>query len=143
MKNLDPFCLSLTWCAQMPGWRTCISPFSTWASSLAALLLGTLLTGEASNNFLFLYLLIHLPENTNPAIILNVCSCISFQAVSEWTPHFSELIGLIWPNDNACSPSVLLQAPRRALPATIPSIDAIGAPDISPVAFPEHPKSAS
>lgn len=49
--NLFPFGLSLTWCARMRGWWTCTSPFSMWASSSAALLLGTLLTGEALNNF--------------------------------------------------------------------------------------------
>lgn len=49
--NSFSVCLSLTWCVQMGGWWICTSPFSVPAVSLAALLLVTLLTGDAFDYF--------------------------------------------------------------------------------------------
>lgn len=49
--NCYAFGPSLTWCAQMDGLWTWTSPLSIWASSLAALLLVSLLTGKALNYF--------------------------------------------------------------------------------------------
>lgn len=78
------FGLSLTWSVQMHGWWICTSPSSMWASSLAALLLVTLLTGEEFKQFCY-HLVFHIGHNYTEISFKFDCVCCVPTSSHEFT----------------------------------------------------------